>query len=94
MGNLYSMSAMAKVEPNIDRSANKFIMRIKGFTQHHSAVLNMSPWLQYFAFDSIGEINFSEAIGLMDAGEDIDSICELDHEMMMYFALVSSRPPL
>lgn len=56
----------------------------------YDLVVDMSAWLQYFAFDCIGEINFSQPMGFMDSDKDVDGICQLDHEMMMYFALVST----
>lgn len=90
IGNLYTMSAMVNIEQNIDRSIEKFLGKLKGFTKAKFAVVNMSAWLQYFAFDCIGEINFSQPMGFMDSGKDVDDICQLDHEMMMYFALVST----
>lgn len=85
------MSAMSNIENNIDRSLDKFFGKLKRFTNQTSAVVNMSAWLQFWAFDCIGEINFSTPMGFLDAGKDVDDICELDHEMMMYFALVSFR---
>ena len=90
IGNLYTMSSMANIEDNIDRSIEVFMGKLKGFTKGSSAIVNISAWLQFFAFDCIGEINFSQPMGFMDAGKDLDDICELDHEMMMYFALVGA----
>lgn len=82
------MSAMSNKVSNINRSVVKFIGRIRGFTETGSEILDMSAWLQYWAFDCIGEINFSQSIGFSDAGKDLDDICQIDHEMMTYFAVV------
>jgi hypothetical protein len=50
----------------------------------------MAAWMQFYAFDTLGEINFSTKLGFLDTGTDVNGICELDHEQMMYFALVST----
>lgn len=53
------------------------------------SIVDMSPWLQYYTFDCLGEVNFSQKMGFLESGTDVGGICQLDHHMMMYFALVS-----
>ncbi|KAI9667768.1 MAG: hypothetical protein M1821_000585 [Bathelium mastoideum] len=80
------MSGMSELEPNLDRSISLFTNELSRLTKGTSAVVDMSPWLQFWAFDALGEVNFSQAMGFLKAGKDIDGICELDHQMMFYFA--------
>ena len=42
LGNLYTMSAMVNIKHNIDRSIDKFLEKLKDFTEAKSAVVNMS----------------------------------------------------
>lgn len=54
----------------------------------------MKTWLQYFAFDVIGEISFNKKLGFLEKGEDIDGIIGTIH-MMVGIAIRSAHiPPL
>ncbi|KAF2232240.1 cytochrome P450 oxidoreductase [Viridothelium virens] len=92
IGGLYNMSTVTEVEPNIDRSIQTFISRLEDITNLQSATVDMSAWLQFWTFDTIGEIDFSQPIGFLEAGADIDGICERDHEMMLYYAVWGQVP--
>lgn len=59
-----------------------------------SGPVDLAAWLQYYAFDSLGAVNFSKKLGFMDSGTDVDGICHLDHDQMMYFAVVRIHWPL
>ena len=83
------MTAITELEPNIDRSIEMLITRLKTFAGVGPTTINMSAWLQFWAFDALGNINFSQPIGFLESGKDIHGICELDHEMMLYYAVVS-----
>lgn len=91
IGSLYTLAAVSEYEFHIDSCIQLFLSRIRDFTQHQSAIIDMSAWLQYYAFDSLGQINFSRTLGFLATGTDVDGICKLDHKQMMYFASVRSR---
>lgn len=59
---------------------------------HTSTRVDIAAWLQYYAFDSLGAVNFSQMLGFLESGTDVDGICHLDHEQMMYFAVVGTTP--
>jgi hypothetical protein len=90
IGGLYTTSALRYTQVNIARCTTLFVQRLKDLTRHQPAVINMSAWLQYYSFDSLVEAIFSKQIGFLATGSDVQGICELDHENMIYFALVSS----
>lgn len=78
-------------EPNLDRSLDLFIRKLKDLVKSRpQQPVDVSAWLQFWTFDALGEVNFSRPMGFLDAGEDIDGICQLDHDMMVYFANVTS----
>lgn len=58
-----------------------------------AASVDLAAWLQFYAFDSLGAVNFSKKLGFLEAGIDLDGICHLDHEQMMYFAVVCTHSP-
>lgn len=88
IGILYTTTAVSEYEFHIDSGIQLFLSRVGDLVKHQSAIVDMSAWLQYYAFDTLGEINFSRKFGFLDTGMDVDGICKLDHKQMMYFALV------
>lgn len=90
MGSLYSVTAVSGLEYHLDDCAKLFISRINEIigTQKCGKV-DLAAWLQYYSFDSLGAVNFSQMLGFLESGTDIDGICHLDHDQMMYFAVVS-----
>jgi hypothetical protein len=93
IGSLYTTTAVVKLEHHIDNCTRVFLSKMQEMIELQKPTgVDMSAWLQYYAFDSLGEINFSKRLGFLDTGTDIDGICELDHKQMMYFALVCYPP--
>lgn len=58
-------------------------------SQHGAAVIDMSAWMQFFSFDTIGEVNFSRNFGFLETGTDVDWAIREAEERMRYFELVS-----
>lgn len=89
MGTLYTTTAVSNLEFHLDDCTKLFISKMDGMMgSDRSAQVNLAAWLQYYAFDSLGMVNFSQKLGFLDSGSDVDGICHLDHEQMMYFAVV------
>ena len=88
IGSLYTTAAVIELEFHIDSCIQLFVSQMRDLSRERSATVDMSAWMQYYAFDTLGAINFSRKLGFLDAGADIDGICKLDHGQMMYFALV------
>lgn len=85
----YSKSGVLSSETNVDKTLNMFIERLDGVSKSDTGVIKMGAWLQYWAFDTIGEINLSEQIGFLSKGFDISNLCAESHSNMRYFGLVS-----
>ena len=94
IGSLYSFSALKDIQPNLDRCVALFVDRLGELVRSGPATVDMSAWLQFYTFDSLGEVNFSQPMGFLASGTDLDGICELDHHMMRHFALVHQYRPL
>ncbi len=83
------MSAISDLEFRIDKCINILLSKFKHMTQHGTAVIDMSAWVQFFSFDSIGEVNFSRNFGFLETGTDVDDGIREAEERMRYFELVS-----
>jgi hypothetical protein len=90
MGTLYTTTAVSSLEFHLDDCTQLFLSKMNEMigAEEKSARVDLAAWLQYYAFDSLGAVNFSQKLGFLDTGSDVDGICHLDHEQMMYFAVV------
>lgn len=92
MGSLYTTTAVSGLEYHLDDCTQLFISKMNGIIgSEKSAPVDLAAWLQYYAFDSLGAVNFSQMLGFLESGTDVDGICHLDHDQMMYFAVVRAH---
>ncbi|ESZ94228.1 cytochrome P450 oxidoreductase [Sclerotinia borealis F-4128] len=97
IGGSYTTTALKDVQTNIDRCTTLFLSQLDGFpTQFQPSIVDMSAWLQYYAFvsDSLVEAIFSKQIDFLATGSDVDGIYELDHQAMEYFSVWSQVPEI
>ncbi|XDG03462.1 hypothetical protein ABKA04_003077 [Annulohypoxylon sp. FPYF3050] len=93
MGSLYTVTAVSGLEYHLDDCTKLFISKMNGVIgPKDSAPVDLAAWLQYYAFDSLGAVNFSQKLGFLESGTDVDGICHLDHDQMMYFAVWGQIP--
>ena len=92
MGSLYTVTAVSGLEYHLDDCTQLFISKMNGILGYEKAApVDLAAWLQYYAFDSLGAVNFSQMLGFLESGTDVDGICHLDHDQMMYFAVVRAH---
>jgi cytochrome P450 len=73
------MSTLVEFEPFVDSTTELFLSRLEElYVSSHSGnpavVCNLGKWLQYYAFDVIGELTFSKRFGFLDQGGDVGGI--------------------
>ncbi|CAN9187219.1 unnamed protein product [Alternaria alternata] len=69
VNNLYSMSNIVRSEESIDNCTRTLMEKFHEISQKHD-VIDMSTWLQWYAFDVIGELFFSRMFGFMAQATD------------------------
>ncbi|CEN61002.1 hypothetical protein ASPCAL07672 [Aspergillus calidoustus] len=78
VNNIYSMSSIVKSEPLIDTCTELFMTRMGVFSKQRQLV-DLATWVQWYAFDVIGELYFSSMFGFMAQCSDVhDYIGSLD----------------
>ena len=93
VANAYSMSNLVQFEPLVDSTIEAFITQLQKGTADRpgdDGVLDFGKWLQFYAFDVIGELTFSKRLGFVDEGKDIEGVIGTLERMLNYFAVVSS----
>lgn len=57
-------------------------------------ICDIGQWLQFYAFDVIGELTFSNRLGFLERGEDVDGIIGNLEWLLRYAAVVYAHPNL
>lgn len=86
------MSTLVNFEPLVDSTTVAFLNRLKeqyADRQGPSGIVDFGTWLQYYAFDVIGELTFSKRLGFVDRGVDVDNIIKNLEWFLNYASLVS-----
>lgn len=82
------MSALVSYEPLVDSTVNYFLDQTDKLFASSGEVCNFNRWLQFFAFDVIGELTWSKRLGYVEKNEDIDNIVGFLAKFLSYAAVV------
>ncbi|KAK4065660.1 hypothetical protein Trihar35433_7780 [Trichoderma harzianum] len=66
----------------------------RGYVKGTEGVIDFPTWLQYYAFDVIGELTYSSRHGFLESGQDVDGIIAYLDKYMSYLVLVGQMPIL
>lgn len=67
--------------------------RLSEFASQQKPV-DLGLWLQYYAFDVVGEITFASKLGFLERGQDVDGMMHSIEGMLSYAAIVGQVPGL
>ncbi|CAI7599805.1 unnamed protein product [Penicillium manginii] len=87
----YSMSTLTEFEPFVDQTIHTFFKRMDEFANDHK-VCDIATWLQYYAFDVIGELTFSKSLGFLEKGSDVDGVIAALEAMLNYSGKIGQIP--
>ncbi|KAK0127496.1 hypothetical protein ONS96_007031 [Cadophora gregata f. sp. sojae] len=76
--NMYAMSSLVSYEKFVDRVNGEFMSALADHAQHERE-FDLFTWLQFYAFDVIGEITLGRSFGLIEAGHDKDGLLHAVH---------------
>lgn len=91
VSNAFAMSTLVNFEPLVDSTTQAFLFQLsRRFADNagNEGVCDLSSWLQYYAFDVIGELAFSKRLGFVDEGRDVDNIITNLEGFLEYSAVV------
>jgi cytochrome P450 len=75
---MYAMSSLVLYEPFVDKVNGDFMAVLADHAQHGRA-FDLFTWMQFYAFDVIGEITLGRSFGLLQAGRDKDGLLHAIH---------------
>ncbi|OBT75484.1 hypothetical protein VF21_04908 [Pseudogymnoascus sp. 05NY08] len=95
VANAYSMSNLIQFEPLVDSTITAFTTQLENRAVDKpgdEGVIDLGTWLQFYAFDVIGELTFSQRLGFVDQGKDIDGIMAALEKLLDYVAVIGQMP--
>ncbi|KAJ6151580.1 hypothetical protein N7470_007177 [Penicillium chermesinum] len=91
---LYSMSKVQDMEPGLDVTIALFFEKLRERFVKTGNVCDMSEYLNFFAWDAMSEITFSQNLGILEAGWDYRGFLKRSNRTLDYFASISQLPIL
>jgi len=90
----FAMSALVQYEPFVDNTTKLFLKQTERLYIDDPGACDFTRWLQFYAFDVIGEITYSKRHGFIEKNEDVDGIVAYLTKLFLYVAPVRFFPPL
>lgn len=87
----FSMSSIKTLEPCADECTKIFI---DAMADLEGQCVDLSMWLQWYAFDVIGAITFQRRFGFMEKRRDVDGMIDALDKGLFYGGIVSQVPAL
>ncbi|GIZ44525.1 hypothetical protein CKM354_000772100 [Cercospora kikuchii] len=72
----YSLSTLVEFEPLIDSTTAVFLDRVDQLFATTGKECDLGTWLQWYAFDVIGELTLSKRLGFLERAEDVENIAD------------------
>ncbi|PKS11344.1 hypothetical protein jhhlp_003106 [Lomentospora prolificans] len=88
----FAMSALVQYEPFVDNTTKLFLDRTEKLFANNPEGCDFTRWLQFYAFDVIGEITYSKRHGFIEKNEDIDGIVDYLGKLFLYVAPIGQIP--
>ncbi|KAF4334974.1 cytochrome P450 monooxygenase [Fusarium beomiforme] len=88
----FSMSALVQYEPFVDNTTKLFLEQTEKIFANRSDVCDFTQWLQFYAFDVIGEITYSKRHGFIEKNEDVEGIVAYLGKLFLYVAPIGQIP--
>lgn len=85
----YSLSNVIKCEPFIDKALALFRTQLERKIVSGSDI-ELDKWINYLAFDVVGESTFSRSFGFVEAGKDIGNSISNQYSLRLYIAIVGN----
>ncbi|KAL2856972.1 cytochrome P450 [Aspergillus pseudodeflectus] len=93
VANAYSMTSLLEMEPAVDSCTEIFFSRLRDFADQKKPV-DLGTWLQYYAFDVVGEFTFGKKLGFLQEGRDVDGMMEGIQGILAYASLCGQVPEM
>jgi hypothetical protein len=87
------MSQLVNYEPLVSSTLGVFLDKTEEVYANTGRICNFSQWLQFFAFDVIGDLTWSKRLGFVEEQRDVDGIIAFINKFLSYAGPVSGPIP-
>ncbi|EKG16143.1 Cytochrome P450 [Macrophomina phaseolina MS6] len=87
----YSLTSLLAKEDAVDSCSRLFVDKLGAYADAGEPV-DLGQWLQYYAFDVIGEFSFARKLGFLEKGADVDGMMETIAGILVYASLIGQLP--
>jgi hypothetical protein len=88
----YSLTKLVEFEELVDSTINVFLDTLSSRFASTGQTCDLGRYLQYLAFDVIGELTFSKRLGFLETGEDVNGIIAAIGANFRYFSVLGQMP--
>ncbi|OBT90628.1 hypothetical protein VE02_00484 [Pseudogymnoascus sp. 03VT05] len=88
----FSMSTLVQYEPFVDSTTSLFLTQTDKLYASPGITCDFARWLQFYAFDVIGNMTYSERHGFLEKNEDIEGIISYLGTLFSYVAPIGQIP--
>ncbi|KAI1184215.1 cytochrome P450 [Nemania serpens] len=88
----FSMSALVQYEPFVNNTLKLFFEQTERLYVNNAEGCDFVRWLQFYAFDVIGEVTYSKRHGFIEKNEDVDGIVRYLGNLFLYVAPIGQIP--
>ncbi|KAK5322344.1 hypothetical protein LTR93_005547 [Exophiala xenobiotica] len=92
IANAYSMTTLLDYEPFVDSTSKLFVERMNTLYANTGKVCDFGEWLQWYAFDVIGEMTFGRRFGFLEQGKDVANMIDVVQDSGWYTAVIGQMP--
>ncbi|KAK0260568.1 hypothetical protein LTR01_002444 [Friedmanniomyces endolithicus] len=92
VNNAFAMSSLVGYEPLVDSTTDAFMEQTDKKYCATGKSCNFSQWLQFFAFDVIGELTWSKRLGFVERDEDVEGIVKFIGDFLSYAGPIGQQP--
>lgn len=90
----FAMSALVQYEPFVDNTTRLFLKQTERLYIDAPQKCDFTRWLQFYAFDVIGEITYSKRHGFIEHNTDVEGIVAYLTKLFLYVAPIGQIPLL
>lgn len=92
VANAYSLSTLVEFEGFVDSTTEVLLRELDQRFAQTGRSCDLGDWLQFYAFDVIGELTFSKRLGFIEHGEDVGGIIKSIGANFDYFSVLGQMP--
>lgn len=90
--NMYAMSSLVSYEPFVDKINDEFMTALESHAKN-GREFDLFTWMQFYAFDVIGEITFGRSFGLVGEGKDDSGLLHAAHVASIGYGSMAGLVP-